>query len=105
MLRVVLPAGVSAAISSAASWLIGWAVSAPNVVAVAATDIRVTVKIIVIVNVDVVVPAPAATPAPAAAPERPHHHANTERDCQSSGIVSGRRIVNGRVGIDRRAVH
>jgi hypothetical protein len=104
MLRIVLPVGIAAA-STPAAWLLRWTVSASNVVAIAAADIRVTVEIIIVVDVDVIVPAPPAAPAPAAAPERPHHHANAERNRHSRCIVSGRRVVNGWVGIDRRAVH
>src|SRR5207249_7533231 len=104
MLRIVLPVGISAAVSPAARWLIRRAVSAPDVVAVATANIRVTVEIIVVVDVDVVVAAPTASPAPAAAPKRPHHYANAKSDCHSRGVVSHRRVVNGRVRIDRRSV-
>src|ERR1700746_298720 len=60
MLRIVFPVGVSWAVSPAASWLIRRAVSAPNVVAVAATNIRVTVKIIIVVDVDGIVAPPSS---------------------------------------------
>src|SRR5258706_10651587 len=102
MLRIVLLARISTA-SAPAAWLLRWPVSAPYVVAVATTNIRVPVEIVVVIDVDVVVAAPA--PAPAAAPGRPHHHANAKRNRQSRSVVSRRRIVNGRVGIHRRAVH
>jgi hypothetical protein len=78
MLRIVLPAGVSTAVSPAESWLIRRAVSAPNVVAVAAVNIRVPNEIIVVVDVDVVVPAPPAPPAPTAAPSRSHSESDSK---------------------------
>ncbi len=73
MLRIVLPTGISSAVSpanvapvaAAANWLIRRAV---------ATNIRVTIEIVV---VDVVV-TPTAAPTPAAAPKCPHRHAHTE---------------------------
>jgi hypothetical protein len=104
MLRIVFPAAISAA-SASATWLLRWAVSASNVVAVATADIRIAIEIVVVIDVDVIVAAPAAAPTPAAAPERPHHHANAKRNRYSCGIVSRRWIINRRVGIDRRAVH
>jgi hypothetical protein len=104
MLRIVLPAGISPA-SAPSARLLRWAVSAPNIVSVASTNIRIAVEIVVIVDIDVVVSAPAGAPAPAASPGRSHHHANAKRNGHSCGIVSRRRIVNGRVGIDRRAIH
>ena len=76
MLRIVLPTGISSAVSpanvaavaAAANWLIGRAVT---------TNIRVTVEIVVVVDVDVVVP-PTTAPTPAAAPKCPHHHAHAK---------------------------
>ncbi len=103
MLRIVLPAGISPS-SAPSPRLLRWAVSAANIVAVAPTNIRVAVKIVVVVYVDVVVAAPAAAPAPATAPERPHHHANAERNRYSRGIVSRWGIVDGWVGINWRTV-
>src|SRR6266480_2986182 len=92
MLRIVPPTGVSTACSNAtATGLLRWAVSTPNIVAVAA-DVRVTVEIVVVV-------APAAAPAPTAAPKCPHHHSNAERNRQPGGVVSCRGIVNRRVGV------
>jgi hypothetical protein len=85
--------------------LLRWAVSAPNIVAVAPTNIRIAVEIVVVVYIDVVISTPAASPPPAASPGRSHHHANAQRNGQSCGIVSRRRIVNGWVGIDWSAVH
>jgi hypothetical protein len=72
MLRIVAPVGISAEVSTPSSRLIRWAVSVPNVVAVATVNVRVPNEIIVVVDVDVVVPAPSAPPAPTAAPSRSH---------------------------------
>ena len=117
MFRFVLPSiAVSAAIATAtnrlsrgpvaiaASRLIRWSVPTADVVAVAATNVRVAVEIIVPVNVDVVA-APTAPPAPTPAPERPHGDANAKRDRQTSGIISGRRIVNRRIRIEGGTVY
>src|SRR5262249_12261145 len=83
---------------TAAVWLLRRPISASN--------IRVAVEIVVVVDVNVVV-APAAAPAPTPAPERPHHYAYAKRNRQSRGIVSRRvvRVVDRRVGIDRRSIH
>src|SRR6266403_937322 len=91
MLRIVLPTGISSAVSpaavaAAANWLIGRAVT---------TNIRVTIEIVVVVDVVV---APTTAPSPAAAPKCPHHHAHTKRDGEPRRIISGRRIINGWVG-------
>jgi hypothetical protein len=48
MLRIGLPDGVSAAISSAASWLIGRAVSAPNAVAVVPAIFELRLKLLLL---------------------------------------------------------
>jgi hypothetical protein len=77
-----------------------WAISAPNIVAVAAANIRVAIKIVVVIDIYVVV-APAAAPAPTTAPERSHHHTKAERNRQPGGVVSCR-VVNRRVGIQGR---
>jgi hypothetical protein len=70
MFRIVRPVGISTEVSTPASRLIRWAVSVPNVVAVAAVNIRVPNEIIVVVDVDVAVAAPPAPPAPTATPSR-----------------------------------
>jgi hypothetical protein len=62
-------------------------------------DVRIPIEIIVVVDVDVTI-APAATPAPAASPKSPHHDANAKCNSDASGIVSPRRIVNGRIRIE-----
>jgi hypothetical protein len=78
-----------------------WAISAPNIVAVAATNIRVAVKIVIVIDIYIVV-APAASPTPTAAPKCPHHHTNTKGNSQPGGVVPCRGIVNRRVGIEGR---
>ena len=70
MLWIVRPVGISAEVSTSARRLIRWAVSVPNVVAVAAVNVRVPNEIIVVVDVDVVVAAPPAPPAPTTTPSR-----------------------------------
>jgi hypothetical protein len=68
-------------------------------------DVCVAIEIVVVIDVDVVVPTPTTPTAPTTAPHRPHHHANAKRNRHSSGIISRGRIVDGRIGIDRRPVH
>ena len=92
MLRIVRPVSIAA-------------ISATNVVAVSAVDIRVADEIVVVIDVDVVVAAPAGAPAPASPPSRSHGDAKAKGDRHASGVVSRRRIINRRVGINRRAVH
>src|SRR2546430_5286118 len=100
--RIVLPTGIPTASSNAiTAGLLRWAVSIPDIVAVAA-NVRVAVEVVVVVDVDVVV-APAASPAPTTAPERAHHHADTKRNRQPCSVVPWRWVINGRVGIDGRA--
>ena len=78
MLRIVTPIGISADVSIPASRLIRWAVSVPNVVAVAAANIRVADEIVVVINVNVV-STPPASPAPtAAAPSRSDRKSNSK---------------------------
>jgi hypothetical protein len=57
MLRIVRPVSIAA-------------MSATNVVAVSAVDIRVADEIVVVIDVDVVVATPTGAPSPAAAPSR-----------------------------------
>src|SRR2546430_15535471 len=55
MLRIVLPTGIPTASSNAiTAGLLRWAVSIPDIVAVAA-NVRVAVEVVVVVDVDVVV--------------------------------------------------
>jgi hypothetical protein len=75
MLRIVAPVGISTEVSISATRLIRWAVSIPNVVAVATINIRVPNEIIIVVDIDVV-SAPPTSPAPTAAPGR----SNSESD-------------------------
>jgi len=56
-------------------------------------------KLLLLLMLMLIVAAPATTPTPAPAPERPHHHANPKRNRQSRGVVSRRRIINGRGGM------
>jgi hypothetical protein len=72
MLRIVAPVGISAEVSTPSSRLIRWAVSVPNVVAVATVNVRVPNEIIVVVDVDVVIAAPPTSPAPTTTPSRTH---------------------------------
>jgi hypothetical protein len=58
MLWIVLPVRASAEVST------------PNVVAVAAANIRVADEIVVVIDVDVVVATPTGAPSPTAAPSR-----------------------------------
>src|SRR6201981_3563268 len=71
---------------------------------VATIDVRVAIEIVVDVDVDVVTSPPAA-PSPAAAPERTHHHAYSEGNRHSSGVVAPSGIVERVVRVDGRAVH
>src|SRR3977135_372798 len=100
MLWIVLPAGRSAEV--AASDVV--AVPAVDIVSIAAVDVRVTVEVIVVINVDLVV-SPACAPTPASSPRSSHSDAEAKGNRHASGVVSRRRIVNGWVRIDRRAIH
>jgi hypothetical protein len=71
---------------------------------VAAANIGVAVEIVVLIDVNIVVATPAAAPAPAATPHCAHHYADAKRDGEAGRIVSGRRIVDGGIGVDRRAI-
>jgi hypothetical protein len=79
--------------------------AAVDVVAVAAIDIRIPVEVIVVVDIDVVVAAPSTIPSPTTAPERSHHDTNTKGDRHAGSVIPRWRIVDRRVGIDRRTVH
>jgi hypothetical protein len=70
---------------------------------VAAANIGVAVEIIVLINVNIVA-APTAAPTPASAPHCAHHYADAKRDGETGRIVSGRRIIDGGIGVDRRAI-
>jgi hypothetical protein len=96
VLRVVLPI-----IPTRTRWLIGWAVSTVYV----GVAVGVPVEIIIVVNCDVVVPTPTAAIAPTSAPCCAHRQSHTERNRHTSGIVADRRIGDGRIGVDRRAIH
>jgi hypothetical protein len=63
----------------------------------------VTHEIIAVVDIDAVA-APATTPAPAATPKRSHHDSDAKRDRDAGSIVTPRRIVNRRIGINGRPV-
>src|SRR5437764_585250 len=76
-----------------------------DVVAVARSHVRVAIEIVVAVDVDSIVAAPAAAPDPTPTPKRAHCDADAKRNCQACGVVSRRRIVNGRVRIKRSAIH
>src|SRR5438876_9952268 len=102
MLRIVLPTGIATSTANdITAGMLRWAVSIPDIVAVAA-NVRVAVEVVVVVDVDVVV-APAASPAPTTAPERAHHHADTKRNHQPCSVVPWRWVIIGSGGIDVRA--
>jgi hypothetical protein len=69
-----------------------------------ATDVRVAIEAVVMIDIDVIV-SPTAAPTPTAAPKCAHHDAETERDRRARGVVTPRRIRDGRIGICRSAVH
>src|SRR5438105_10497176 len=70
---------------------------------VAPVDVRIAIEIVVVVDIDVVA-TPAAAPTPAASPESSHCHAHAESNGCARGIVSIRRIVDGRIGIESRTI-
>jgi hypothetical protein len=82
-----------AAISTACYWIRG-----------ARADVRVAVEVVVVIDIDIVVAAPTAAPTPTATPKGPHHDADAKGNCYSRGIVSRRRIIDGRVRVYRRTV-
>ena len=82
-----------AAISTACYWIRG-----------ARADVRVAVEVVVVVDIDIIVAAPSAAPTPTATPKGPHHDADTKGNCYSRGVVSRRRIIDGRVRVYRRTV-
>ena len=77
------------------------AASPPDVAAVAAANVRIAIEIIVVIDVDVIVSTPPAAPTPAPAPERSHRHSNAEGDRHPRRVITGWRIVDRRVGIER----
>ncbi len=106
MLRVMLPL-VSASPTTAitlASLAIIHTVAAVYIVPVAAVYIAVAVEIIIIVDGDVVVAAPTAAISPTPAPRSSHGETNSKGNRHACCIVSGRGIVNGRIGVNCRAV-
>jgi hypothetical protein len=108
MLRVVLPAiatGPTAPIPVPASRLVRYAVAAVNVVAIPTVDIGVAIEIVVVVDGHVVVSTPTAAVSPASTPRRSHCQTDTERNRHTCRIVTGRRIVDRWIWIDRRTVH
>jgi hypothetical protein len=66
--------------------------------------VGVAIEIVVAVDGDVVA-SPTSSTAPTAAPERPHRDADAEGNSQACWVIPCRRIVDGRVRIDRRAVN
>src|SRR4051794_34028357 len=101
MLGVVLPAIAG---PSAARGLLRSAVTAVD--AVAAVDVRIAIEVIVTVDGDVVVAAPPTVPTPTATPRSSHRNPYAERDRHSGRIVAHRRrIINGRVRVNRWAIH
>ncbi len=104
MLRIVLP------IASAARRLLARPVAIAYVLTIAVADVLpvgIPDEVIVVVDVDVVITAaPTATTAPTStAPEGSHSHADPERDRHPRGVVAGRRIRDGRIGIHWSAVN
>jgi hypothetical protein len=96
VLRIVLPVVAS----SSAIGLLRRTITVTDVLPIGVVD-----EIVVRVDVDVVVPAaaPPAVVAPSSAPGRSHRQANSKRDRHPRGVIPGRRIENGRVGISWRA--
>src|SRR5437763_939538 len=99
MLRIVLPVTVTP-VPSVAAIAIG--VAAIRVVEV--LPIAVVYEVVVVIDSDVVVPAPTRVVTPAAAPHSTHSDSHAKRDRHPRGIVTRRRIRDGRIGIIRRAV-
>jgi hypothetical protein len=85
MLRIVLPSAAS--------------VSALKV------SIGIIYKSVVAVDVDIVVASPTTVPAPATAPSSAHSYPNTERDRPPCRVIANRRIVNGRIRVERRSIN
>jgi hypothetical protein len=96
MLRVVLPI-----VASTASW------PGADIIAVRIVHaIRVVHEVIVVVDCDVIVATtPSAVIPPTATPGSPHSYADTERYSHSCRVISHRRIGNGRIRVDWRAVN
>jgi len=67
-------------------------------------DVRVAVEVVVVVDGDVVV-SPTGVPPPATTPGRAHRNADPKRDRCAGGVVTRRRIVDGRIGIHGRPIH
>ena len=97
MLRIVLPLGIAAAVSAAASRLIRRPVTISN--------ICVAIKIIIIVNIYIIVTAPTTAPAPPTAPRRSHGDSDSEGNRHARRVIPWRRIVDRRIGVDGRTVH
>jgi hypothetical protein len=95
MLRVMLPAPTC----------ISAAIAAPNAgIAVTTADVRVSVEIIVVVDGNVVVTAPAAV-SPSATPSSTHGHSDSKRNCHTRRVVTGRRVGNRWVWVNRGTVY
>src|SRR5580704_12648233 len=102
MLRVVLPV---IAPSTAAGWLVRGAVASVYVVAVAPIYVAIAVEIVIVVDRNVVIAAPTAAPSPSPVNGCSNHHSHAKGNRHSSCVVSGRRVVNGRIGIYRGAIN
>jgi hypothetical protein len=72
---------------------------------VAAANVGIAIEIIVVIDIDGVVAAPAAPIAPTATPHCAHRDTNAERYRHPRRIVSGRRVVNRRIGVHRWSIH
>jgi len=83
--------------------LIGWAVAAVRVVEV--LPVAIVDEVVVVVDGDVVVAAPSTSPAGAATPEGSHRDTDTEGYGHARRIIARRRICDGRIRINRSAVH
>src|SRR5580704_14122530 len=111
MLRVVIPVAAVATGGKGGGPIPTIAKASPIAYAAAwelrrtvAANVRVAIEIVMMVDVDVIA-TPARATTPTTAPECAHHDPNAERQEQAACVVTGRRIVNRWIGVNRRAVH
>jgi hypothetical protein len=73
--------------------------------AIAAVHVRIAVKVVVVIDCDVVIASPVGVPTPTSTPSGSHGHSHSERKRHACGVISCRRVVNWRIGIDGRAIN
>ncbi len=100
MLGVMLPTVASTSAAVTAIYLV-----VVYLVAIAAIYVRIAVEIVVVIDSDVIVPAPTRVPAPTSSPCCSHGDSDSEGNRHACRVIPWRRIVNGRIGVDRWAVH